>query len=205
MHIKKHLLSFWILRTLLQTLIPNSYLLKLSLLLGNGKPSTNGGIQSYYKLTSSKIKWDAKSDKTKWFLFFKSPWSKERDKYVNNFYMLSGYSSAQKERWSQGRKTRTGILKANGRKCFKDYTEFHLQHNGKDSNSPGNENKVNSGTLKFHLGAVDQTKRGQDRKNEESKRRPTSKLWPLSVRVNKAKGGEEDKVWNVPVLNLANG
>lgn len=78
--------------------------------------------------------------------------------------------------WSQGRKTRTGIPKAKGRKCFEDYTEFHLQHNGKDSNSTGNKNKVNSGTLKFHLGAVYQTKRGQDQKNEESKRRLTSKL-----------------------------
>lgn len=56
------------------------------------------------------------------------------------------------------------------------------------------KNKVNSGTLKFHLGAEYQTKTGQDRKTRNLKD-DLHQNYDLSVlRVNKAKGGEEDKV-----------
>lgn len=95
--------------------------------------------------------------------------------------------------WSAGRKPRTGIPKAEG-SVSKTTQNFTCSTMVKTLVLQETKNKVNSGTLKFHLGAVYQTKRGQDRKTRNLKD-DLHQNYDLSVlRVNKAKGGEEDKV-----------
>lgn len=80
---------------------------------------------------------------------------------------------------------------AKGRMCFKDWTEFHLQHKGRVdtlSNSRENKNKVNAGTLKLHLGGSYQTKKEKDQKVKNlTEDLHKIKLWPLSVRVNEVR------------------
>lgn len=110
-----------------------------------------------------------------------------RDKCVNNFYMLSEYSSAQKESVVSREKTQDWYTESR-RKCFKDYTEFHLQHNGKDSSSTGNKKQSEFRNSEISPWGCLPNQKGSRPKNEESKRRPTSKLWPLSVKGEQGKG-----------------